>query len=147
MIRKSFTVNCLGRREFAMSFDFQQQAEKFIRDTSCGLTDNIRVAGFNFIRKFSDEELDAWQEHWERLVNEALRLQKQGVERTAANRENPDYFPCEVCGGKHENYKCCDDCSHDRHTCKFCGDWLGHKEVSACYILDRITEQSQSESS
>jgi len=47
---------------------------------------------------------------------------------------------CQVCGGEHPSYNCCDRCNYDRHTCHFCGDPLGHKEVSACYLLIDVEE-------
>lgn len=43
---------------------------------------------------------------------------------------------CEVCMGDHRTYECCDKCNYDIHFCHFCGDYLGHDEVSACYILE-----------
>lgn len=47
---------------------------------------------------------------------------------------------CQVCNGKHPSYKCCDRCNYDTHICHFCGDNLGHEEVSACYLLMDIEE-------
>ena len=40
---------------------------------------------------------------------------------------------CEVCGGNHGTWKCCETCNLDRHICHFCGDTLGHFEASDCY--------------
>lgn len=43
---------------------------------------------------------------------------------------------CEVCSGLHRTYVCCENCNYDRHRCHFCGDWLGHDEVSTCYLME-----------
>ena len=124
--------------EFTRNFKRQEVAESYIReiDTHPG----YRVVEYNFTPRFTGEELDAWDAHVQLLLKEADRLQQQGVARTTNNFKNPDYNPCEVCGGKHANYECCHDCNYNYHRCHFCGDDLGHSEVSVCYILDGFNE-------
>jgi hypothetical protein len=51
-----------------------------------------------------------------------------------ANWINPTVQGCEVCGGEHCTYECCDQCNYEKHLCHFCGDNLGHEGISACYI-------------
>lgn len=137
-----FSVNARAkfgfRREFTRYFKEQITAENYIRhiDTS----PSYEVTEFNFTKKFSDDELDAYDEKRVRLIKEAQRLEKQARKRTNANFENPDWNPCEVCGGKHPNYECCDRCNLDGHICHFCGENLGHSEVSVCYILENFDE-------
>ena len=43
---------------------------------------------------------------------------------------------CEVCHKDHPTHHCCEKCNRDNHQCHFCGDDLGHAEVSACYLLE-----------
>jgi hypothetical protein len=122
-----------GRKTFTMAFKHQINAEIFRYSIAPEYS-----AKPDFELKYSGEELSAEKHRQEKIVKEAQRLQKQAVERTSNNYKNPNYNPCEICGGKHENYHCCDRCNHDNHRCHFCGDYLGHSEVSACYILDGL---------
>jgi hypothetical protein len=62
------------------------------------------------------------------------RAQEICAQITHANWMRPDLVPCEICGENHENWNCCDQCNYQTHTCHFCGDDLGHAEVSACVI-------------
>lgn len=131
-----------GRFSSGVSFtqEFKQQinAELFVREVAY-LTPHYEVE-CNFEPKFSNEELDAHKAHMDRLVREFTRLEMQCKARTILNFKNPDSFPCEVCGEKHRNYECCEACNHQRHTCHFCGDDLGHREISVCYLLPHWEE-------
>lgn len=53
--------------------------------------------------------------------------------------------PCEVCGKNHGTYVCCDLCNCVTHTCRLCGDALGHDEISACYIIAEDEEKNPEE--
>lgn len=45
---------------------------------------------------------------------------------------------CQVCKKTHGTHHCCDRCNYDTHACHFCGDYLGHNEVSACYLDETV---------
>lgn len=66
------------------------------------------------------------------VVQAAVAAQAVALEHTRATVAGG---PCEVCGKDHPTYECCEKCNYGTHTCHFCGDPLGHTEVSACYIL------------
>lgn len=71
-------------------------------------------------------------------IEAAAKAQLICLQTTRANWMRPDLVPCEVCGGPHCTYECCDSCNYVNHTCHFCGDELGHDGVSACYITEDI---------
>jgi phosphorylcholine metabolism protein LicD len=125
-------------KEFTRWFKEQINAELYMTDIE--VLDRYTVTEYNFTRKFTDEELTNEATRQKKLHIEAERLQKQARERTRNNQIDPDSFPCEVCGEKHPIYDCCSRCNYDNHTCHFCGDELGHSEVSACYILEGLGE-------
>lgn len=124
-----------GRLPFTREFKSQLNAEiyRYSLGQEYGGTPNFEL-------KYSEDELITEVRRHKKLLIEATRLQEQAIQRTNNNFHNPAYNPCEVCGEKHENYKCCEQCNIDRHTCHFCGDSLGHREVSACYILEGLGE-------
>lgn len=132
----SFTVNVISRqnlKEFTKHFQRQIFAELYIRDIDAVTT--FDVTEWNFNSKFSNEELDAFRDAHLKVLVEARRLEKQARDRTKANWANPDWNPCEVCGKKHRNHNCCERCNMDNHRCHFCGEALGHREFSVCYIM------------
>lgn len=68
------------------------------------------------------------------IIEAASNLQDLALFRTRVNHVDPKIQPCEVCGNEHKNYECCDKCNYDTHICVFCGDPLGHSQVSVCYL-------------
>lgn len=70
------------------------------------------------------------------IKREAEQRQEDCLALTLARNALAGSGPCEVCGKGHPNYMCCEKCNHDTHRCYFCGDPLGHKEISICYILE-----------
>lgn len=62
----------------------------------------------------------------------AAQLQEYCRDRTRSFRAQGI---CEVCQGMHPTWHCCESCNYDNHRCHFCGDWLGHDEISACYLM------------
>jgi phosphoribosylaminoimidazole carboxylase (NCAIR synthetase) len=68
-------------------------------------------------------------------VEFAIKMQGVGLEKSMLAYINEI---CEVCNEGHRTYNCCEKCDYDRHICHFCGDPLGHDEISACYILDMM---------
>lgn len=130
-------VNVLAKSndvEFTRKFTDQRVAEAYIR-----LIDNevnYHVTEFNFTQKYTNEQLDEWEALFTKIHKEANRLQRQALHRSINNEKNPELFPCEVCNKKHPNWNCCPSCNYDRHICHFCGENLGHTEVSVCYMLD-----------
>lgn len=46
---------------------------------------------------------------------------------------------CQACKKRHGTYHCCEACNYDTHLCHFCGDNLGHNEVSECYFDESET--------
>lgn len=70
------------------------------------------------------------------ICDAADRLEQIARYITKANWIDPNIQPCETCGKNHQNYECCDACNYDMHRCHFCGDDLGHSQISACYILE-----------
>lgn len=135
-----FSVNCScssNGHEWMRYFQRQINAELFIRQMN---KRSMLVAEFNFTQIFTDEELDVHLAHKELLLREFTRLEEQCKKRTLENFRNPESFPCEVCRKKHENYHCCRQCNYDRHMCHFCGDSLGHGEISVCYSLPHWEE-------
>lgn len=74
-------------------------------------------------------------------VGEAAYFQRRSYLRTLRFNK---LGICEVCFGKHQTYVCCERCNYDRHMCHFCGDSLGHSEVSACYFVEVDLEMSAS---
>lgn len=135
------SVNVLAlsnNKEFTRDFSDQRTAETYIRQLD--RHPSYRVIEFNFTPKFTNDELDIWEAFSTKMHKEAIRLEKQAIDRTRRNLENPNYDPCEVCGEKHHNYECCEQCNYNDHLCHFCGDDLGHSEVSVCYILEGFNE-------
>lgn len=132
-----FSVNVQAlfghKKEFTRIFKQQINAEQYIREIDS--QEQYRVLEYNFVKKFSDQELDAYKQVITAKIAEANRLEKECLERTVNNFKDPEKFPCEVCGKAHSNYKCCSACNYNKHTCHFCGDTLGHSEVSSCYIM------------
>lgn len=72
------------------------------------------------------------------LVTKAGEAQDADLALTTLSGKT--HGPCQVCNGSHPTYDCCQDCNYDRHNCHFCGEELGHNEVSACYIVLRDEE-------
>lgn len=66
----------------------------------------------------------------------AHKAEQEAKYITKANWIDPKIQPCEICGEEHQNYECCSDCNYDTHRCHFCGDDLGHSQVSVCYITE-----------
>lgn len=128
-----------GRVPFIRAYQKELNAEIFIR-----VLENDELYKWtlsrNYEKSFTDEQIITEAERQDRLIKEANRLQDQAVDRTSRNRDNPNWDPCEVCGEKHRNYNCCDKCNLDNHRCHFCGDDLGHSEVSTCYILEGLDD-------
>jgi len=73
------------------------------------------------------------REHTREELDADIEAQNECYDKTRANWLSPANQPCEICGKEHRNYECCEKCNRDRHTCHFCGDSLGHEEISACY--------------
>lgn len=137
-----FTVTVTGGNiPFEKKFKSQLNAEiyKYSLESSVYNSNKYTITT-DFILKYSKDGILAEVERHKKLSAEAERLQRQCVERTSNNLKNPKYNPCEVCGSLHENYNCCDQCNYNTHTCHSCGDNLGHKEVSMCYILEGLGE-------
>lgn len=132
-----FVVNMRARynsREWTTHFALQEQAEEYIRFAENDMAANYEVLSHNFERRFSNDQLDAFLKLQAKVVKEATRLEKWAAKRSNLSYSNPALYPCEVCGGAHANYNCCEKCNFGNHRCHFCGDALGHKEFSVCYI-------------
>lgn len=70
-----------------------------------------------------------------------VQLKRVAAGTQAKHMRGPCACACEVCGGNHQTWNCCDDCNYDSHRCHFCGDDLNHDgTVSAtgypnlCYL-------------
>lgn len=134
---EGFSVNVINENnqvEWTRQFKTQIAAEAYIDSTE--FLTHYSVTEYNFTRKFSKEDITKWRAEEFAKLEEAKSKEKECRERTKNNLDNPKEFPCEVCGKPHWNYECCERCNYSTHTCHFCGDDLGHAEVSACYILE-----------
>lgn len=133
-----FSVNAKSRlgfkKEFTRQFLTREGAESYIRDMD--KSESYDVTEYNFTRELSDEQLDRWMENRTQKLAESTDAQKECLAKTKRNFEDSEKEPCEVCGKPHGNYKCCERCNYNNHRCHFCGDDLGHKEVSVCYLMD-----------
>lgn len=132
-----FSVNVQSRqnlKEFTRQFTRQIWAELYILEIDHNT--QFDVTEYNFSDKYSTEELLAFKANHNKVGKEAKRLEIQARERTNRNLNNPEWNPCEICGKKHRNYHCCEQCNYGTHHCHFCGVDLGHTQVSECYIME-----------
>lgn len=122
-------------RSFDRRFKNKWAAELFILTINLE-TDGFHVLEYNFTQGFTTGELRTIEAAFKAKVEYAKQEQNECWKRTARNQKFPEKYPCEICGESHRNYECCENCNLDNHTCHFCGDNLGHGEISACYILE-----------
>lgn len=133
----SVNVRSSNGKEWTQYFPLIEQASLYLRN----ITDNVgqavstlTVMEYNF-EMLPDADIDVFAKLEQQVSENARRLESWARRRSLLNYDDPKLYPCEICEKPHSNYHCCEACNYGEHRCHFCGDDLGHRGFSACYIM------------